>query len=274
MAAVVGFLVVAAGSIAIALAVAGPRPAGRRDPTFDIDAVAGRQVGVLSSLAGFAVTGLVFLVTQAHNVPTDPTGPFTTALVMFVVAYMGYFSSSLLFASVSHRADDAPFDLAAAQHAGASITLFSAFIGWLALRPLFLAFELRAIADLAAWFLVGAIAVGYGFLATALYRTGFLTARLTLLLPVLAIAGVIGYGWLVNAAAPDLRSSDAAVRLTVTSFVLGVPAYLALTVLPILAHRERFQPTLAARWHLVIVAYAEAVTVLIGFLFLAVMGLA
>ena len=274
MAAVVGFLVVATIAIVLALIAAGPRHAGRRDPTFEIDAVAGRQVGVLSSLAGFAVTGLVFLVTQAHNVPAASAQSFTTAIVMFVVAYMGYFSSSLLFASVSHRSDEASFDLAAAQHAGASITLFSVFIGWLALRPLFLAFQLTAIAELAGWLLLGAIVVGYGFLATALYRTGYATARLVVLIAVLAVLGTAAYAVVVNVVAPGLRSDDAAIRLTVASFVLGVPAFLAMTVLPIVAHRERLVPVLAARWHLVVVGYAQAVTVLIGFLLLAVLGMA
>jgi hypothetical protein len=53
-----------------------------------------------------------------------------------------------------------------------------------------------------------------------------------------------------------------------------VPAYGAMTVLPLAAHRARFVPILAERWHLAIIGYAQAVTVLIGFLLLAVFGLA
>jgi hypothetical protein len=40
------------------------------------------------------------------------------------------------------------------------------------------------------------------------------------------------------------------------------------------ARRERFAIILADRWHLAVIAYAEGVTVLIGFLLLAVLGLA
>ena len=113
MAAVVGYFVVATIAILVALVAAGPRHTVRRDPTLEIDVVAGRLVGVMSALAGFAVTGLVFLVTQADSV-TDRNGTsFTTVLAMFVVAYMGYLSSALLFANVSHRTDEAVFDLEA-----------------------------------------------------------------------------------------------------------------------------------------------------------------
>jgi hypothetical protein len=48
---------------------------------------------------------------------------------MFVVAYMGHFSSNLLFCQPSHLVQNAVFDLAAAQYAGASISLFSVFLG-------------------------------------------------------------------------------------------------------------------------------------------------
>jgi len=43
--------------------------------------------------------------------------------------------------------------------------------------------------------------------------------------------------------------------------------------LPIAANRERLAPILAERWHLAIVAYAQGVMVLTGFLLLAVLGL-
>jgi hypothetical protein len=154
MAAVVGFLVAATLTIAAAVWVAGPRYEVKRDPTFEIADVAARHVTILGGLAGFAVAGLVFLVTQARNVP-DPAGTsFTTVLAMFVVAYMGYFSSSLLFANVSHPVQDAVFDLAAAQYAGASISLFSVFLGWFALVPLFETFGLETVAEIVGWLLL------------------------------------------------------------------------------------------------------------------------
>jgi len=274
MAAVVGFVVAATIAIAAALFVAGPHHVVKRDPTFEIGDVASRQVGIMSALAGFAVTALVFLVTQSRNVPDPASTSFTTVLAMIVVAYMGYFSSSFLFANVSHRAEDTVFDLAAAQYAGASISLFSVFLGWFALRPLFETFGLTRIAELVGWLLIGAVVVGYGLLASSLHRSGYATARLTVLLPVFAIAATLAYGIVVAALAPAARSPEATLQLTIVAFVAGVPAYATMTLLPIAATRPRLAPILADRWHLAVIAYAQGAMVLVGFLLLAVLGLA
>ena len=101
--------------------------------------------------------------------------------------------------------------------------------------------------------------VGYGFLATALYRTGYATGRLAVLLPILATLGTCTYAIVVGLVAPFLRSPEAT---------------LALTILPIAASRERYASILADRWHLAVIAYAEGAMVLIGFLLLAILGLA
>ena len=274
MAAVIGYVIVAAIAIGAALLVAGPHHVVKRDPTFELEKVSDRLVEIMSALTGFAVTGLIFLVTQANQV-SDPNGTsFTAVLAMFVVAYMGYYSSGVLIANVSHRAKDPAFDLAAAQYAGASISLFSVILGWFALKPLFETFGLTAIASLTGWLLIGAAIGGYGLLASALYRTGYASARLTVLIGVFAAVGTLVYAIVIGVLAPSLRSAEATLALTITAFVAGIAAYLAMTMLPIAAHRDRWTPILADRWHLVVIAYAEAVTVLIGFLLLAVLGLA
>ena len=199
--AVPAFLLVASVAIAAALLAAGPRHTTVRDPAFGLEDVAGRHVSVLGALAGFAVTAIVLLVTQGRNV-LEPTGlAFTTVLAMFVVAYMGYFSSSVLYANVAKGTEDAPFDLAAAQYAGASISLFSVFLGWLALKPLFEAFGLVTIATLTGWLLAGVVVVGYSQLATALYRSGYASARLVVLLAVFATAATLAYALATSARA-------------------------------------------------------------------------
>jgi hypothetical protein len=272
MTAVIGYLIVVTIAIVAALAVAGPHYVVRRDPTFELEDVSARQVPILGALAGFAVTGVVFLVTQARNVPDATSTSFTTVVTMFVVAYMGYFSSSVLFANVSHRSEDRTFDLAAAQYAGASISLFSVFLGWFALKPLFETFGLATVASVTGGLLVGAVVVGFGQLATALYRSGYASARLIAVIGLLAAAGTLGYALVIGVLAPNLRSSEATLALTVVAFIAGVPAYGAMTILPIAAKRRRWAPILADRWHLAVVAYAEGVTVLIGFLLVAVLG--
>jgi len=274
MAAVIGYLLAASIAIGTALWVAGPRYVVMRDPTFEIGDVSARHVTILGGLAAFAVTGIIFLVTQAQNVPEPSGASFTTVLAMFVVAYMGYFSSSLLFANVSHLAQGTTFDLAAAQYVGASISLFSIFLGWFALVPLFEAFGLTRIADLVSWLMVGALLVGYSQLASAMNRSGYASVRLAILLPVIAIVATLAYALVIGVLAPELRSAEATLALTHVAFVLGVPAYAIHMILPIAARKESLGRVLARRWHLAVVAYAEATMVLMGFVLLSIHGLA
>ena len=274
MAAVIGYLVIAGIAIGAALLVVGPHHRALRDPTFDLEKVSDRLGGILSALTGFAVTGLIFLVTQSRNVP-DPNGTsFTAVLAMFVVAYMGYFSSAVSVANVSRPETDPVFDLPAAQYAGASISLFSVLLGWFALKPLFETFGLTAIAGLTGWLLLGVAVGAFALLASALHRTGYASGRTATLLGVFAVVGTAAYAIVIDVLAPALRSADATLALTLVAFVGGVVAYVAMTMLPIAARREGWAAILADRWHLAVIAYAQAVTVLIGFLLLAVLGLA
>jgi hypothetical protein len=274
VAAVIGYLLIASLAIAAALVVAGPHHVVKRDPTFELEKVSDRLVEIMSALTGFAVTGLIFLVTQAGQVP-DPNGTsFTAVLAMFVVAYMGYYSSGVLIANVSQRAEDPTFDLAAAQYAGASISLFSVLLGWFALKPLFETFGLTAIAGVTGWLLLGAAIGAFTLLASALRRTGYASARVSMSMGAFAVIGTVAYAIVVGVLAPGLRSPEATLALTLVAFVGGVTAYVALTALPVAARRDGWAAILADRWHLAVITYAQAVSVLIGFLLLAVLGLA
>ena len=95
-----------------------------------------------------------------------------------------------------------------------------------------------------------------------------------MLLPAFAVAATLAYGILVAVLAPSARSPEATLFLTIVAFAAGVPAYTAMTLLPIAATRPRLVPILADRWHLAVIAYAEGAMVLVGFLLLAVFGLA
>jgi hypothetical protein len=97
---------------------------------------------------------------------------------------------------------------------------------------------------------------------------------MTAILPAIAIAVIVAYALLVRVALPELRSEEATLGLTLLAFAAGVVAFTALTLLPIAARHERTAAILAERWHLAIIGYAQGAMVLIGFLLLAVLGIA
>ena len=273
MTAVAGYLVATTVAIAISWIVAGSGYTVSRDRSVNLGEVGGRHVSILAGLSGFAVTGMVLLVTLGRTLPGASGTPFTTLLTMFLVAYMGYFATSLMFANISDTETKTGFDVPSAAYAGAAVTLyFTVIVGWLALRPLFQTFGFMRMADLAGWLLLAAAIGGYGLVAQHLYRSGYATGRLATLIPLLSAAVALAFGLSVTLL--GLRSPDATLDLTIAAFVMGAAAFGLLTILPVVAHQKGLAPHLARYGPYLILAYAQAVVVVVAFLLLSIFGLA
>ena len=273
MAVVVGYLIAAGAAIAISWVAAGRRHSVTRDATINLSDAGGRHVSIVAGLSGFAVTGMVLIVTLGRNLPDAEGTSFTTLLTMFFVAYMGYFATSLMFANVSDSGPKPGFDVPAAAYAGAAVTLyFTVIIGWLALRPLFQTFGLTRMAQLAGWLLVVAVIGGYGLVAQHLYRSGYASARLIVLMPLLSAGAALVFAVIV--ARLGLRSSEATLDLTITAFVLGASAFGLLTALPVLSQHKGIAAGLARCGPPMIVGYAQGVIMVVAFLLLSILGFA
>jgi hypothetical protein len=192
---------------------------------------------------------------------------------MFVVAYMGLLSVSIQLANVSEKVRE-PFDLAAAQHTVASISLYFSFVGWFALRPLFQSFGLDKAADITGWLLVIANLAGFPFLAASLVRGGFARIREIVLLGAIGLGAAIAYVVVVRTLVPGGHAPDGTLILALVAFVPGAVMYGVGTGLPLLADQPRFAPMLHRRWHLVVLAYAVSVVVIVELLLVSVLGLA
>ena len=70
----------------------------------DLREVAGRIVVISGGLAGFAVTGMVLLVTLARDRAEVQTDAFNATVFMFLTAYLFFVSAAFLFAFLP-RAD-------------------------------------------------------------------------------------------------------------------------------------------------------------------------
>jgi len=255
--------------IAIMWAAAGLRRQAVADANYQPEA-SSRYVSIMGGLAGFAVTGIVLLVGQTSNLAKSG-GDFTNVLAMFVVAYMGLLSVSIQFANVSDVR--APFDLGAAQLTVATISLYFIYMGWFALRPLFQAFGLASMADISSWLLVVANLAGYPLLGAALVRGGFARVRETVLLGAIGLIAAVAYVVVVRVLIPGGHVPDGTLVLTLMAFLPGAVMYGVASALPAVA-QSRLAPMLQERWHLVVLAYAVIVVVLVELLLVSVLGLA
>jgi hypothetical protein len=222
---------------------------------------------------------MVLLVTLGRNLPDASSTAYTTVLMMFFISWMAYAGTAFLFANIvdSPRATDGTgkgrFDLAAGQFAGAGATLEIAFAnGWLAMRPLFEAFGLVRLAELAAPIVVVIALASYGLVAYHLMRSGYGPGRVVVTIAVLAIGATLVYG--LVAGALGLRSEDSTLNLIIAAFLVGSLAFGLLNAMGLFARDARGERALQAGGRYLILAYAQAVVMLLGFLVLTVLGLA
>jgi hypothetical protein len=281
MAIVIAYLVSAFVAIGAVWLVAGRGFTVARDPAVNLAELGGRHVGILSGLAGYSVTGMVLLVTLGRNLADSAATAYTTVVTMFFVAWMAYSATAFLFINLHDRpaapeADgpgDASFDVAAAQFAGAAVTLEFAFgLGWLALRPLFQAFGLQRLADLVAIVSVVIALASYGLVAHHLQRSGYGAGRVLVTIPTLTIAATLTYAAVANLL--GLRTPDGTLNLIIVGFSCGAVAFIGLTTLIVSAIRERSARFLARYGRFLVLAYAQAVVLLVGFLLLSILGVA
>jgi hypothetical protein len=276
---VVGYLIAAALTIGGVWLVAGRNFVSQRDPAVNLSDIAAKQVGLMSGLAGYAVTGMVLLVTLGRSLSDTSSTAYTTVVTMFFISWMAYAGTAFLFANMSDHDEAARrqprhgFDAPAAQFAGAAGTLEFAFgLGWLALRPLFLAFGLGRLADLVSLVLVGVAIASYGLVAHQLHRSGYGPARILTAIPLLTVGAILIYALLV--AMLGSRSDQAALDLIVVGFAFGALAFgffITINVLGSYGPTARF---LAKTGGYLVIAFVHANVLLVGFLLLAVLGLA
>jgi hypothetical protein len=277
---VTAYLSAAALTIGAIWVVAGSRFTVARDPSVNLAELGGRHVGILSGLAGYAVTGMVLLVTLGRDLSDTAATAYTTVVTMFFISWMAYAATAFLFINLAERppprdaegATGSAFDVTAAQFAGAAVTLEFAFgLGWLALRPLFQAFGLQRLADLTALVVIVVAAASYGLVAHHLHRSGYGAGRVLVAIPSLAILATLAYT--AASSVMNLRTPDSTLSLIVMGFTLGAIAFMGLTTLIVTAAHERSARFLARYGRYLILGYAQAVVLLVAFLLASVLGL-
>jgi hypothetical protein len=271
--AVIGYLVVSLASVATMLIVAWERPASR-PPSWDLGDVARKQVIISSGLAGFAITGLVLLLTLTRSEPGGLSEPFAAVVVMFVVAYMSYVSAALMYSNLVRSNDSLPADPQAVQYSLAAPQFYrSVFLGWIAMSPMLDAYGLVELSDLVDRILLVAVLGGWLLMSSTLYRLGYVRGRAVAMGPVIAFAFTLAYALIVAFAAPQLRSPTSLLDLTVVLFAVNILSFGLFAMVPGALQHRRLGPLVARYWHLASITNGMASAILLGFLWMAAAGL-
>src|SRR4029079_5332305 len=128
MVALLAFLIGTIAAIAVGWRMVGRSQVLVRDTSFDPVEVGRRYVTILGGLAGFAVTGMIFLVTLGRCLAGADNASYPPVVPMFLVAYIGFLGVSILFANIHGTSGEGGLDVAAAMVAGGAVMV------WLTLR--------------------------------------------------------------------------------------------------------------------------------------------
>ena len=272
MTALIAYIVVTllTGAI-VARATGWNRPPGPVKPGIDLADQARKVQAVLSSLAGFAVTSIVLLITLSGNRLDMQAQRSVDLIALLVVAYLGFVVGAIMYAHTEPCRSRSGVDLLPAQHAVASAQFYRSIIqGWLSLGPLIAILGVDRLTTFVLALVLIAILGGWVFHTANLAGLGYAEPRFVAVAPLAGLVGAFAFAGLVHFL-PQLRSSDAVLFLVGAGAALGATAHFVF-------HTARTVgedlPVFVVRRLRVIVAFdSHASEVLMAFMWLGVAGL-
>ena len=231
------------------------------------------HVGIMGGLAGFAVTGIVLLVSLAHDRSDVAAASFDTVVVMFIVSYFYYIGNAFLLSYLPNP--DTSGDIVPRVHFGLASTIEyrTLFVSWFALRPLLETYGLNRPAAVLDVLLPLSLALGSVILAMAADGLGMMRLKETYISAAVGTGLALIYAGVVRLAAPHASTTDSTLYVTIAIFCINGIGF-ALAALTALSSRypalERFY---ACHGRKLVVADMQVTMVALAFLWLAVIGI-
>jgi hypothetical protein len=238
-----------------------------RETPWDLKELSGRLVVIAGGLAGFAVTGMVLLVTLAKDRAESRSDSFDATVFMFLTAYLFLVSAAFLFAFMP-RADADGKQPARIQFALAANLMFrSVMIAWLQ------SFGLDVLADFSGGALTFSVALGGVFLMAILYGIGVITLRESILLPTLSTIVWLLAALLAIDLLPELKSPKSSLYLTAALYGLNVLTFFHFCLGLLAGMFERVRIFSVRYSRDVSLIDTQSTMILLAFLWMAVMGI-
>jgi hypothetical protein len=268
--AVLGFLLAAGIGLMVVFAAGRRGSAQRGSYPWRLAETANLHVGIMGSLAGFAFTGIVLVVTLARDRPGIAESSLDTVVVMFLVAYLFWVGNAFLISYMPHV--DTSGDLVPRIHFSLASTIEyrTVFVSWFALLPLLEANGLGRLAYVLYFLLPASLLLGSLIIAMAADGLGLLRVRETYLSAAVGTGLALAYTAIVAFAVPGARSPYSALNLTLVIFCVNTIGFMlaALTPLsPRYAGIRRFYKRYGRR---IVIADMQLTMVSLALLWLAV----
>jgi hypothetical protein len=268
---VLGWIVAAViGSVAVVAMGRGKQPRLDSQPWLLYD-TSKQHVTIMAGLAGFAVTGIVLIASLTRSGPGIETGPLSTVVVMFVVAYFFYIGNAFLISYIPNKETSGDFVPRVHFSLASTIEYRSLFMSWFALMPLFHTYGLTQPAAVLAILLPLSLLLGSVVIAMVADGLGLITVKeacASLAIGVVLALLFAAVVWLV----PIFRSDRAALSLSIVMFVVNGASFALAAVTPLAPRYSRVEAFYQRHGRTIVLVDMQITMTTLTFLWLAVVG--
>ena len=270
--AVLGFLLAAAIGLAIVLVAGRHGSVQRTSYPWIIHETANNHVVITGSLAGFAFTGVVLVVTFAHEQSGVAGSSLDTVIVMFLVAYVWWVGNAFLISYMPHA--DTSGELVQRVHFSlySTIAYRTVFLSWFALLPLLQANGLGRLAYVLYFLLPASLLFGSVLIAMAVDVLGLLRIRETYLSAAVGTVLTLAYAAIVAFAFPTARTQYSSLYLSPVIFCLNGFGFALAVLTPLSPRYVAIKRFYKQHGRLIVIADIHLTMVSLVFLWLAVVG--
>ncbi|MGA9944178.1 MAG: hypothetical protein WBP75_03990 [Candidatus Cybelea sp.] len=270
--AVLGFVTAAIIGLAAVL-VAGGRGSPRRDDfPWALDQVSSLHVAIVGTLAGFAFTAVVLVVTLARDTTEVEKIALDTAIVMFLVAYLYWVGSAFLISYLPHVRTSGDFVQRVHFSLSSTLEYRTVFLSWFALLPLLQANGLGRLMPVLYFLLPASLFLGSLLLSMATDGLGLMRVKEIYFSAAISTGLALLYCALVVFAFPKARSPYSSMYLALVIFCVNGAGFAVATLTPlspIYSGVKRFYDRYGRQ---IIIADMHLTMVSLTFLWLAVVG--
>ncbi len=267
----VAFLAAVAVGLATVL-IAGRRGSTRRaDYPWQLDEISKLHVNVVGSLAGFAFTGVVLVVTLARERSIASQVSLDTVIVMFLVAYLYWVGAAFLISYLPHIHTSG--DVVQRVHFSLANTIEyrTVFLSWFALLPLLQANGLARLTPILDVLLPVSLLLGSLLVAMATDGLGLL--RVSEIYFSAGVATVLALGYAAIAwLAPAIRSPWSALDLAIVIFVVNGLGFGLASLTPLSPGYDGVKRFFESHGRQLVMADMQLTMATLSFLWLAVVG--
>lgn len=230
------------------------------------------HVGIVGSLAGFAFTGVVLVVTLAQDRARSQVA-LDTVIVMFLVAYLYWVGSAFLISYLPDaRTSGGDFVQRVHFSLASTIEYRTVFLSWFALLPLLQANALGRLVPILYFLLPLSLLLGSLLLAMASDGLGLLRVKETYFSAAVSTGLTLAYGALVAWVLPGARSPLSTQYLVLVIFCVNGTGFALAALTPLSSRYDGVRRFYERRGRQIIIADMQLTMTSLAFLWLAVVG--